>query len=147
MLTHQQNSAFTSQSGTYPLYPTDLPPSGRDEISAIRTSAMQANFGDIPGLATNPQTAISWGILTNLASHDISAMREILGSPTPTRPVSYAARSGPPGEVGWWNVVFDYGEFKAYYEVCPLPFMAGLFSRALVFPQATPETETGVTPS
>jgi hypothetical protein len=45
-------------------------------------------------------------------------MREILGSP---KEVEYASRSGMSddgtGGVGWWNVVFNYGDYKAYYEV------------------------------
>lgn len=78
---------------------------------------MTTNFGAT--LAEDPRTATSWNILTNLASHDISAMREILGSPSGG--VEYASRSGMgndgKGGMGWWNVVFDYGDFKAYYEV------------------------------
>jgi len=45
-------------------------------------------------------------------------MRELLGSP---KGVEYAARDGMSDAgkgVGWWNVVFDYGGFKAHYEVC-----------------------------
>jgi len=49
-------------------------------------------------------------------------MRELLGSPNG---VEYAARDGMSDDgkgVGWWNVVFDYGGFKAHYEVCQVLF-------------------------
>jgi hypothetical protein len=80
---------------------------------------MIENFGET--LGTDPKTIPSWSILTNLASHSISMMRELLGSPIG---VGYANRSGGVGSgvdgdgVGWWNVVFDYEGFKAHYEVC-----------------------------
>lgn len=105
---------FTSQSGTYPVYPTDIPASASEEIKGIRHQSMLTNFGE--HIAADERTAGSWSILTNLASHDISAMREILGSP---RGVEYASRSGVGPGSGWWNVVFDYGDFKAQYEVSP----------------------------
>jgi hypothetical protein len=80
---------------------------------------MIQNFGQT--LGTDPKTIPSWGILTNLASHSISMMRELIGSPVS---VGYAHRSGGVGSergegVGWWNVIFDYEGFKAHYEVCP----------------------------
>lgn len=85
---------------------------------------MIKNFGQT--LGTDPKTFPSWGILTNLASHSISMMRELIGSPIS---VGYANRSGGVGSrsgsdgkegegVGWWNVIFDYEGFKAHYEVC-----------------------------
>jgi len=88
---------------------------------------MIQNFG--PTLGTDPKTIPSWGILTNLGSHSISMMRELIGSPLR---VGYAHRSGGVGSrshsggdgggkegegVGWWNVIFDYEGFKAHYEV------------------------------
>jgi len=123
MLTNQ-NPFFTSQSSTYPLYPTDIPPSST--ISTIRKTSLIENFRE--SLGNDPRTAPSWNILTNLASHDLSAMRELLGSPNG---VEYAARDGMSDDgrgVGWWNVVFDYGGFKAHYEVCQVfvPFDADM---------------------
>ena len=82
---------------------------------------MIENFGQT--LGTDPKTIPSWGILTNLGSHSISMMRELIGSPIS---VGYASRSGGVGSrdkglggegVGWWNVIFDYEGFKAHYEV------------------------------
>jgi hypothetical protein len=76
---------------------------------------MLENF--CPKLGTDPRTVPSWNILTNLASHDLSAMRELLGNP---KRVDYASRDsmGEDGSGrGWWNVVFDYGSYKAHYEV------------------------------
>ena len=93
---------------------------------------MIENFGET--LGTDPKTIPSWGILTNLASHSISMMRELLGSPVG---VGYANRSGGVGSegggagegVGWWNVIFDYEGFKAHYEVClPFPWFFPTFS-------------------
>ena len=85
---------------------------------------MIENFGE--SLGNDPKIIPSWGILTNLSSHSISMMRELIGSPIS---VGYASRSGGVGSrsdgggkegegMGWWNVIFDYEGFKAHYEVC-----------------------------
>ena len=131
--TDKQNEYFTNQSTTYPLYPTSPPPSSSPSIPQIRKQAMIENFGE--SLGTDPKTIPSWGILTNLSSHSISMMRELIGSPIS---VGYASRSGGVGSgekgkeegVGWWNVIFDYEGFKAHYEVCP----SLLFFSSLLLP-------------
>jgi predicted dehydrogenase len=97
-------------------------------MNEIRKEAMIENFG--PHLGTDPKTIPSWGILTNLSSHSISMMRELIGSPVS---VGYANRSGGVGSeggegVGWWNVIFDYEGFKAHYEVCPFFLIVLLFA-------------------
>ena len=123
--TDEQNEYFTKQSTTYPLYPTSPPPSSSPSIPQIRKEAMIENFGE--SLGNDPKIIPSWGILTNLSSHSISMMRELIGSPIS---VGYASRSGGIGSrsegqggkegegMGWWNVIFDYEGFKAHYEVC-----------------------------
>jgi hypothetical protein len=142
--TDKQNEHFTTQSTTYPLYPTSPPPPTSPSITQIRKEAMIENFGQ--HLGTDPKTIPSWGILTNLASHSISMMRELIGSPIS---VGYASRSGGVGSrsdshgngvgkegegVGWWNVIFDYEGFKAHYEVCPSSLLCYCILLPLRFP-------------
>jgi len=97
---------------------------------------MIENFGE--SLGNDPKTIPSWGILTNLSSHSISMMRELIGFPIS---VGYASRSGGIGSrsdgggkegegMGWWNVIFDYEGFKAHYEVCLLLFRAYRYSHS-----------------
>jgi hypothetical protein len=157
--TDKQNEHFTTQSTTYPLYPTSPPPPTSPSISQIRKEAMIQNFGQT--LGTDPKTIPSWGILTNLASHSISMMRELIGSPIG---VGYASRSGGVGSrsdingkqgegVGWWNVIFDYEGFKAHYEVCPFfllcySLLLPLRLRLPLFPPSPhPSSSRGIEPS
>lgn len=53
----------------------------------------------------------TWGLLTGLSSHDISALRELVGMP---RRVLSAARSA---DCLWIWATLEYDGFVAYYEV------------------------------
>jgi hypothetical protein len=55
----------------------------------------------------------SWVHLGCLGSHDLSAMRDVLGMP---RKCLFASRSGEESPK-WWSAIFDYGDFNAIYEV------------------------------
>lgn len=76
------NSVFVSQSGTYPRTFSDF----RDEDSAALRKkthddieqALQVELG----ITVTKEMEMTWQLLSSLGSHDLSAMREILGMPT-----------------------------------------------------------------
>ncbi|KAL1412609.1 hypothetical protein Q8F55_000356 [Vanrija albida] len=103
-----KNEHFVSQSGAFPLKFTDAPPSAVAE-RATRSDAMLREA--IGKRADNPLDRETWALLTSLASHDISAMRELIGMP---ERVVGASRS-PDSQFIW--VMFQYPGFVAYYEV------------------------------
>lgn len=91
-----KNAYFVDQSGAFPLKFTDTPQSALDERVA-RNAAMRA---DVLGEHTE-RDAETWGLLTSLAVHDVSAMRELIGMP---RRVVSASRSG---DCQWIWVTFE----------------------------------------
>ena len=58
-----------------------------------------------------PELARAYGLLCGLNSHDLSAMRELLGGP-PRRVISAAQWHGG----NYLTVLLDYGDFAAYLE-------------------------------
>ncbi|KAJ0120482.1 hypothetical protein J7T55_015211 [Diaporthe amygdali] len=106
------NSIFVGQSGTFPRTFTDY----RDEDSeALRRKtaedirqALQTELG----VAITPQTDFMWHTLSMLGSHDLSAMREILGMPKGVVGFSPCATTGSP----FWSAIFQYPNFAVAYE-------------------------------
>jgi predicted dehydrogenase len=86
--------------------PTDLPPSAGEEVSAAMARATEAAIGSAP-----QELANAYGLLLGLTSHDVSAMRELLGPP---RGVLYAANRGEGGRT--LSAAFDYGGFVCNFE-------------------------------
>ena len=90
------NSIFIAQSGTYPRTFSDY----REEDSeALRTKtrddieqALQAELG----ITVTKETDMMWQMLSILGSHDLSAMREILGMPKGVAGFSPCATIGSP---------------------------------------------------
>jgi predicted dehydrogenase len=90
------NSIFVDQSGTYPRNFQDY----REEDSgALRTKtqedieqALQTELG----VPVTKQTDMMWHTLSMLGSHDLSAMREILGMPQGVVGFSPCNTTGPP---------------------------------------------------
>ena len=90
------NSVFVAQSGTYPRTFSDH----REEDSeALRTKthgnivqALQAELG----ITVTKETDMMWQMLSTLGSHDLSAMREILGMPKSVVGFSPCAIIGSP---------------------------------------------------
>jgi len=90
------NSVFIEQSGTYPRTFSDY----REEDSeALRTQtrgdieqALQAELG----VTVTKETDTMWRMLSSLGSHDLSAMREILGMPKGVVGFSPCATTGSP---------------------------------------------------
>ncbi|KAI9685586.1 MAG: hypothetical protein M1822_004444 [Bathelium mastoideum] len=106
------NSVFVAQSGTYPRTFSDY----REEDSeALRTKtqddiqqAVQAELG----LTVTKETEMMWQMLSILGSHDLSAMREILGMPDDVVGFSPCAVTGSP----FWSAIFQYPDFAVAYE-------------------------------
>ena len=116
-----QNPMFTSQTGMHLRYFSDIPASARSDLGSRQHTNLATNLGAERAFA-DPRNAQGFALLTTLGCHDLSAMRDVLGMP---QKCLFATRSddpvpnGPPGERGsfWWNMVFQYPGFKAYYEV------------------------------
>ncbi|KAI9655081.1 MAG: hypothetical protein M1821_005564 [Bathelium mastoideum] len=97
------NSVFVAQSGTYPRTFSDY----REEDSeALRTKtqddiqqAVQAELG----IPVTKETEMMWQMLSILGSHDLSAMREILGMPDGVKADDDSA-------------IFQYPDFAVAYE-------------------------------
>ncbi|KAL2274455.1 hypothetical protein FJTKL_03209 [Diaporthe vaccinii] len=106
------NSVFVGQSGTFPRTFNDY----RDEDSeALRKKtaedieqALQTELG----VAVTQETDMMWHTLSMLGSHDLSAMREILGMPKGVVGFSPCATTGSP----FWSAIFQYPNFAVAYE-------------------------------
>jgi hypothetical protein len=76
------NSVFVSQSGTYPKRFTDFRPedtTDKDQKAADIVRYALTTECDVPVTSESIQM---WRLLGSLGSHDLSAMREALGTPT-----------------------------------------------------------------
>lgn len=85
--------------------PDDIPPAAAEEKWARRSALIKEALGDVP-----QELEWTYGLLCGLGSHDLSAMRELLGRP---EKVSAAKmwRSG-----GYVVALLDYGDFVVTYE-------------------------------
>lgn len=100
------NSAFVSQSGTYPKQFSDYT-SQVVEDKASRANAMVEQGLSEAGVEMNEDTTRMWRLLGGLGSHDLSAMRELLGMPTSC----IGAHLG-----SFWTALFQYPGFAVTYE-------------------------------
>ncbi|TFK37698.1 NAD-P-binding protein [Crucibulum laeve] len=100
------NGLFVEQSGTFPVRFSDTPPSALEERSALGKTAAEEVLGS--KRASDPNEVSTWRLLCSLGSHDLSAMRELLGPP---KRVIGAGRHGT-----WITALFDYGNFVTTYE-------------------------------
>ncbi|KAK4954142.1 hypothetical protein LTR10_007570 [Elasticomyces elasticus] len=103
------NEFFVDQSGTFPAKFTDF----RTEDStdkAKRTDEMIATAlkEDCGGIPVTPETTLMWQVFGGLGSHDLSAMREALGTPSSV----VGSSLGFP----FWNVLYKYPNFTVSYE-------------------------------
>jgi len=99
-----QNRLIVDQT-SYVDRPDDIPQEAIDAKWARRSELVREALGDVP-----QELEWTYGLLCGLGSHDLSAMRELLGSP---REVSAAKmwRSG-----GYVVALLDYGDFVVTYE-------------------------------
>ncbi|WWC58281.1 uncharacterized protein I303_100819 [Kwoniella dejecticola CBS 10117] len=109
------NKYFTSQSGQYQKYFTDHPAESSAELSRRMKSNLIENLGEEKA-GNDKRNAHSWSLLHSLASHDLSAMRDVLGMPERCLFSSRSEDDGQ-GKSWWWNAVFGYKGFKCYYEM------------------------------
>ncbi|KAF1985021.1 NAD(P)-binding protein [Aulographum hederae CBS 113979] len=138
------NAQFVAQSGTFQVRNTDFPP----EASKARTEKLNALFAEaFPNKEVTPERQKYCRFLGSLGSHDISLMREILGSPDSVAGVSvnepfYTAifnfrnKSGEPFAATYESGIdrvpnFDahlavYGEDKRVHISYPSPYVKGL---------------------
>ncbi len=82
----------------------DIPPASGEAMRALHNEALQAAIGDAPG-----PLRTAYSMMLGLSTHDISAMRELLGRP---RRVLHATqrRSGR-----YLTATFDYGDFVCLF--------------------------------
>ncbi|EIW72159.1 hypothetical protein TREMEDRAFT_26442 [Tremella mesenterica DSM 1558] len=104
------NMYFTQNSGMYQRYFT--PPNDPSIAEAL-----VRNFKEnLPELEPSKYNIASLSLLGSLASHDLSAMRDLIGMPKRILAAARAPDDGSPRPV-WWTVLFDYGTFRAFYEM------------------------------
>ncbi|KAI1409250.1 hypothetical protein F5Y13DRAFT_182148 [Hypoxylon sp. FL1857] len=103
------NSVFVEQSGTFPQKFDDFSEANtQDRLKReddIHQQALDREFG----VPVTPESRRMLRLLGGLGTHDLSAMREIIGMP---RGVSGAMLTFP----GIFAVLFDYGDFPVTYE-------------------------------
>ena len=83
----------------------DIPAAAKNARSERTRRKLEQAIGSVPTALGN-----AYGLLLGLGSHDISAMREILGVP---RGVLYAAQRS---DGRYMSAAFDYGDFVCHYE-------------------------------
>lgn len=88
------------------IYPTDIPDSAKQDRQQRNVTMVQEAIGEADASLRN-----AYGLLAGLSSHDLSAMRELLGGP-PKRVISAAQWQ----QGRFLTVLMDYGDFAAYLE-------------------------------
>jgi predicted dehydrogenase len=100
------NHLFVEQAGFFPVRFTDVSDADIQDRNKRSAAAAEEALGQ--RRASIPSEVGTWRLLCSLGSHDLSAMRELLGEP---KRVIGAARHG-----SWINALLDYGDFVANYE-------------------------------
>ncbi|KAH6611693.1 hypothetical protein C7974DRAFT_370719 [Boeremia exigua] len=103
------NSAFVDQSGTFPKKFNDFAQSDVDELKKREADMVQQALNAEFGVEVTPASQMMLRILGGLGSHDLSAMREILGMPKSC----IGASLGPPR---FWSALLQYDNFSVIYE-------------------------------
>jgi predicted dehydrogenase len=102
------NAIFVEQSGTFPKKFSDFCKEDSDELvqkdNDMTEQALLAEFG----VPVNPETRRMLAILGGLGTHDLSAMREVIGVP---QSVTGASMSFP-----IWSAMLQYDNFSVTYE-------------------------------
>lgn len=90
------NHIFIGQSGTYPRTFNDYRKTDSEALQAKVRSDMEQALQTELGIGVTKETEMMWEILSTLGSHDLSAMREIMGMPKGVVGFSPCAASGAP---------------------------------------------------
>ncbi|GAA5989634.1 hypothetical protein JCM10908_000562 [Rhodotorula pacifica] len=104
------NSFFSSQSGTFPIYPNDFPADASADRLARGRAIAEAALS--PEQAANPRDVGTYRLLGGLGSHDLSAMRELLGMPKRCLAASRSRAGGLP----YVSAMFEFDGFTTMYE-------------------------------
>ncbi|KAG8725321.1 hypothetical protein FRC09_002203 [Ceratobasidium sp. 395] len=103
-----KNPYFISQSGSFPQVFGDIPKAFANDFlaqaQAIATSALGAKRAQDPGLVD------TYRLLTSLGSHDLSAMRELIGMP------KRCIGAGKNADGSFLTALFEYDGFITTYE-------------------------------
>lgn len=100
------NSAFVSQSGTFPKRFNDYSEDVVEEKTSRASDMVEQGLREC-GLETTEGRTRMWRLLGGLGSHDLSAMREILGTPLSCIGASLGT---------FWSAMFQYPGFAVTYE-------------------------------
>ncbi|KAG8723831.1 hypothetical protein FRC09_001592 [Ceratobasidium sp. 395] len=105
---YARNPYFISQSGSFPQVFGDIPKAFANDFlaqaQAIATSALGAKRAQDPGLVD------TYRLLTSLGSHDLSAMRELIGMP------KRCIGAGKNADGSFLTALFEYDGFITTYE-------------------------------
>ncbi|KAI5478014.1 hypothetical protein MNV49_005706 [Pseudohyphozyma bogoriensis] len=101
------NKFFVNESAMFSIKFTDFPSDFSADRVARATKVAQDALGD---KSSNPRDVATYRFLATLGSHDLSAMREIIGLPKSC----FAATRSASGE--FINALFEYEGFVASYE-------------------------------
>lgn len=100
------NAAFVAQSGTFPRRFDDYAPDVLEEKAARGKEMVEQGLSEA-GVEVSEANSQMWRLLGGLGSHDLSAMRELLGMPRGCIGASL-------GE--FWTALFQYPGFAVTYE-------------------------------
>lgn len=100
------NGAFVSQSGTFPQQFSDYPSDVIQDKAARARSMVEIGLRECGIQVTEGRTRM-WRLLGSLGSHDLSAMRELLGMPVSCLGASLGT---------FWTALFQYPGFAVTYE-------------------------------
>lgn len=90
------NSVFVGQSGTFPKTFNDYRDADSEALRKKTAEDIDQALQTELGVAVTPETDLMWHTLSMLGSHDLSAMREILGMPKGVIGFSPCATTGSP---------------------------------------------------
>lgn len=90
------NSIFVGQSGTFPRTFNDYSQEDSEELKSKTEENIHQALQVELGVKVTKETDMMWQTLSMLGSHDLSAMREILGMPTGVVGFSPCATTGSP---------------------------------------------------
>lgn len=102
------NPTFVEQSSTFPQRFTDFPAGEIEERAALSKQKLQQALEVECKVDMTPDRITQYQNLCGLGSHDLSAMREVLGMPEDVAGASLGN--------DFWNVLFKYPGYTVSYE-------------------------------
>ncbi|KAF2218326.1 hypothetical protein BDZ85DRAFT_105746 [Elsinoe ampelina] len=106
------NHIFIGQSGTFPRTFDDYREGDTMALRRKTADDLKQAIEVELGSKVTEQTGLMWELLSTLGSHDLSAMRELLGMPDRLIGVSPATSADSP----FWSALFQYADFAVAYE-------------------------------